>query len=179
MSFLSKLLGNNADAKAALDRVKGAVQGAVNEANTLLNDVQHNAQRPAQQPAQQQYAPQRPAEQPASGFSWGEEMPAEENQYNYPGTYIEYFRHVFQEDFAEYAVTMEPGLNDRSPLFVFHSAGRRALVVELKSEGSSAQRIRKDCAANGVPYLRFYYDHDGWWNTRAYLRARVSAALNR
>ncbi len=45
------------------------------------------------------------------------------------------------------------------------------------SETSSAQRVRKACAAENVPYLRFYIDHDGWWNTRSYVTGRIRAAL--
>ena len=175
MSILSKLFGSDAG-KSALDRVKGAVNEVVGEANSLINDARNNAMQQQQRP--QQPPQQRQPQQAISGFSWGEFMPDEENQYNYNGSYIDYFRHVFQEDFPEYAVTMEPGLNDRSPIFVFHSGGRQALIVELKSENSCAQRIRRSCAASGIPYLRFYYNHDGWWNTRAYIRARVSRALN-
>ena len=51
------------------------------------------------------------------------------------------------------------------------------LIVELKSESSEAQRFRRAAEAEGVPYLRFYYDHEGWWNTREYVYVRVREAL--
>ena len=51
------------------------------------------------------------------------------------------------------------------------------LVVEIKSENSEAQWLRNACAAERTPYLRFYYNHDGWWNTREYVDTRVRQAL--
>ena len=35
----------------------------------------------------------------------------------------------------------------------------------------------QECAAAAIPYLRFYHNHDGWWNTRAYVTQRVRGAL--
>ena len=31
--------------------------------------------------------------------------------------------------------------------------------------------------AQGIPYLRFYYNHEGWWNTRSYVTRRIANAL--
>ena len=35
----------------------------------------------------------------------------------------------------------------------------------------------EDVVEKGLPYLRFYFDHEGWWNTRAYVTKRVAEAL--
>ena len=32
-------------------------------------------------------------------------------------------------------------------------------------------------SAQGIPYIRFYYDHEGWWNTKSYVIRRTSEAL--
>ena len=45
------------------------------------------------------------------------------------------------------------------------------------SENSEANKLRSACRAQGLPYVRFYYDHDGWWNTRSYVVSRTRAAL--
>ena len=114
-----------------------------------------------------------------SGFSWGPEMPAEENQYNYPGTYLDYFNNIFATDYAEYSPEYHKEPNWKSEHFTFYAGGSKVLVVELLSQKSNAKRIRNICRAEGVPYLRFYYDYDGWWNTRAYVKARVDKALGK
>ena len=51
------------------------------------------------------------------------------------------------------------------------------IVVELMSENCSVKRTRRDCEAKGIPYRRFYYDHQGWWNTRKYVVTRIRQAL--
>lgn len=186
MGLFSKLLGSNAD-KSPLDILKNAVDDVAKEAVSAAESLKQsidanmngNPARPAGQPAASAPAWSAPgASAPASGDSWGDLMPTEENQYNFGGSYLQYFGKVFREDFPAYTVQQEPGRDERSPLFVFYQNGRKALVVELKSERSSAQAIRRRCEAEGVPYLRFYYDHDGWWNTRSYVTRRVTAALN-
>ncbi len=45
------------------------------------------------------------------------------------------------------------------------------------SESCEAKKFRDDCVRAGTPYLRFYYDHDGWWNTRSYVAGRIRGAL--
>ena len=172
MSLLSKLLGAAVDKKLE-QTVKNAVSGAVNSAlNTAAKQPvrSQTASRPApaQQPAYEEPAP--------SGFSWGPVMPAEENQFNYPGSYVDYFAHVFREDFPEYRVTHEQ--RKRSTVFTFLSPdGRQALTAEIMQDSSEAKKLRRECAAMGIPYVRFYYDHEGWWNTRAYVNQRVRNAL--
>ena len=56
------------------------------------------------------------------------------------------------------------------------------IVVDDGSKDGSAKRaryrIRKECRAAGVPYLRYYYNYHGWWNTKAYVIERTGKALN-
>ena len=113
-----------------------------------------------------------------SGDSWGPEMPEEENQFNYDGTYLEYFTEIFKTEFADYTLEIETS-EARKPVtvFTFWDGFKKALVVELMPQSSAAQKQRKVCAAEGTPYLRYYYDHDGWWNTRSYVIRRTRAAL--
>lgn len=185
MGIFSKLL--NGDTAGAFDALKDAAQKVAGEAADKLKEAQTAIQNdlanrpaetaPAAAPAQQAAPQAAPRSDGPSGFSWGEDMPDEENQYNFGGSYIQYFEMIFREDFSEYAVTKDVGKNPQSPVYTFTSGGRKALVVELKSEASEAQRVRRAAQAEGVPYVRFYYDHDGWWNTRKYVRARISRAL--
>jgi len=173
MGLLSKILGATVD-RTIEQTVKKAVNGAVSGA--LNAAMKQNAQAAAAAaPAQQST---RREETEPSGFSWGPALPGEENQYNYPGSYVEYFAHVFREDFPEYRVTHEQAAKRKATVFTFWSAaGSKALVVELMPESSEAKKLRNECANLGIPYLRFYYDHEGWWNTRAYVDQRVRGAL--
>ena len=104
-------------------------------------------------------------------------IPAEENQYNYKGTYIEYFDHVFKEEFPSYRIEHELWYQGKRAIFTFWDGGRKALVVEVLNSNADAKKLRAECAASGVPYLRYYHDHDGWWNTRAYVTERTRKAL--
>lgn len=113
-----------------------------------------------------------------SGFSWGPTMPDEENQYNYNGTFTEYFANIFKEDFSEYRVEQESQRNGKIVVFTFYKDGSKALVVELLSENSQAENTRFTCIKEKIPYTRFYYNHHGWWNTRAYVVKRTRDALN-
>ena len=90
MGFLSKLFGAEAEKTA-----KGLLNNLANEAkknqnaspapSSTDNYNQNNYQNTAET------EPDGP-----SGFSWGPKMPAEENQYNYGGSYIDYFREIFK-----------------------------------------------------------------------------------
>ena len=172
MGFLSKLLGGNNNGKSALDMLKDAAGAVLSEAEKAAENAKKQAA------ANADAATSRPAAAaPASGDSWGDEMPDEPCQYNFRGTYLQYFDTVLREGFPEYEVRQEPGRDDRSPLLVLYKDGGKRLVAELKSERSSSQAIRRRCETEGVPYLRFYYDHNGWWNTRSYVERRVRAAL--
>jgi len=172
MGFLDKLLK-----KGAADALR----------DLLGNDAAAKPQQPAPQqlpsPQQQQNAPQQ-AFGP-SGWSWGETMPDEENQYNFNGTYDQYFDTVLRQAFPEYDITMED--EDRqhgaysklykAKLVTFRKDGKTVLMIELLSRHSSRKKLRRDCAAAGIPYLRFYYDYHGWWNTKSYVTERTRRAL--
>ncbi len=163
MGLLSKLLGSAVE-KAANDMLKGVT----------------NNNKPAQPQAQPQSysAPQAAPAQEAtgpSGDSWGPVMPAEENQYNFNGTYVQYFEGIFNSEFPLYSISKTQ--DAKATVFTFSGVSGTALVVELLPENSGRFRLRKECEANGIPYLRFYYNHDGWWNTRSYVIRRTRAAI--
>ncbi len=112
-----------------------------------------------------------------SGFSWGPVMPDEENQFNYPGPYYEYFEKIYKEEFPEYRI--EKTSAERYPATIFHffRGEQRVLTVEVISRKSDVKKLRRDCYIAGVKYLRYYYDYEGWWNTRAYVVKRTREAL--
>jgi hypothetical protein len=117
-------------------------------------------------------------DRPKSGVSWGEEMPDEENQFNFNGKPHEYFKKIFDENFSgKYSI--EAGFNTEYEgyLFTFYSLGRKALVVELLKKKSGAKKLRRDTIDAGIPYLRYYTDVDGWWNTKSYVIDRTRKAL--
>lgn len=169
MSLLSKLLGGDKKTEKVAKDILGG----------LFADQAKPA--PGPRPDKEiynhgnQYREERREDSP-SGFSWGEYMPAEENQYNYPGTYIDYFEHIFREDFPGYTFTKTCSNNERRR-YVYTFTGARTFVVELMSQNCSVKRTRRECEAKGIPYRRFYYDHQGWWNTRKYVVTRIRQAL--
>lgn len=118
------------------------------------------------------------AKKPASGFSWGPTMPAEENQFNYPGTYQEYFESVFKSNFPEYEIVRSDIERRPATSFTFYKGGEVKLVVEIMSENSSSHAISDNCRRNRIPYLRYYHNHYSWWNTKAYVIERTRNALN-
>ena len=136
----------------------------------------------AQNPAEQNPVETRETSSngPTSGDSWGPDMPIEPNQYNSGVTYTVYFQRVFSENSPSYRLTCDyrPQGNDCS-VFTFWEGDRKALVVEILSQNQQASRLKDQCEARGVPYLRFYHDHKGWWNTKSYVIRRVGAALRR
>ena len=178
MGLFSKILGGSNGDKSPLDMLKNAAENALNEVEKAAETVQKSfAENGTSFRETAQSEPVRRDPQPkAYGSPWNL-IPAEENQYNFNGTWLQYFDKVFREDFPAYSVQQEPGRDSRSPLFVFYQNGIKRLVIEMKSERSSSQAIRRRCEAEGMPYLRFYYDHDGWWNVRSYVTGRVRAAL--
>ncbi len=114
-----------------------------------------------------------------SGDSWGEEMPAEPNQYNFNGNYIQYFENIFGTEFRAFRYDREDVRGTRRTVYTFYSAVQtKVLILELMPESASSGRIRKAAAAEGVPYLRFYFNHHGWWNTRSYVVRRMTDAIN-
>ena len=170
MGLFSKILGGAAS-ELDLNKLVKTVSDAAGKAADEIRNAAGQAVPRNDAPAVQ---PRRSA--PSSGFSWGEEMPAEENQYSFNGSYIEYFDRIFREEFPDCSVSREPA-GARSTVFTLRRGAVRALVVELMSERSEAKKLRRDCAAQGVPYVRFYYDHPGWWNTRSYVVEHIRAAL--
>ena len=157
MGIFSKLIGGLASGQDPKEVLKKA-------ADELLNTSGARPEAPAPEPS----APAEPG------------IPAEENQYNSGLSYEDYFRKVFSEEFpaCELRFSKVPGKSAYvSTRVSFHSAEREVLVVELKSERNENNALRRECERLGVPYLRFYYDHSGWWNTRSYVADRVRRVL--
>ncbi len=173
MSLLSKLLGGK---KPTLSDVVDLLQGKDAQAE--------KPSRPAPAPAQNTWAAPSaqtdPVPEGPSGVSWGERMPNEPNQYNYYGTFWEYFEDIFHHEFAEYTVTRQENPRALSVYTYFFSKGDgKLLAVELLAKRNEVYKVRNDCRKQGIPYLRFYYDVDGWWNTRSYVTERIRKALGR
>ena len=167
MGLFSKLLGDTKEA----EQVEKA-------AKSFLGDLL-NGQIP-QQNQQRQPAQQTAYDDKSSNSSYGsseyDEIPAEPNQYNFGGPYTAYFESIFSSEFPRYS--FEKSSDGKRTVYNFMDGDNRVLVVELMTERSSANMLRKNCARMGVPYLRFYYDHDGWWNKRSYVVERLSTVLN-
>ena len=159
MSLFSDLLKK---VKKGIDEIEDAIDG----------DKDQSSPAPAQTAAPS-YSEPAPAE---SDDPW-DVMPAEENQYNYSGSYVQYFEMIFREDFPEYETSYERANNRDAVIFTLKKDGATALVCELLSENSVAKKIRADCKAAGVPYVRFYFNHHGWWNARSYVVNRIKAVL--
>ena len=184
MGFLSKLFGDaGEELTPVLDKLKdfaGTVASEVNDAATEVANAVNNEFSDAKKAFKSSTAGESspaPSETCSGPVSWGEQIPAEENQYNFGGTYDQYFDHVFQLDFPAYKIEKESIRYGYATLFTFYKDSKKALVVELMSQNSSIQRIREACQKEGTPYLRFYYNHEGWWNTRSYVTARTKKAL--
>ena len=167
MSLLSKLFGG------AANEAKKQAQNALKQAEQLRTaggaQMRHASSGQRTRSTQASVDP-----------SYWDTMPDEECQYSYPGPYADYFEHLFREEFPNYSLDKQVRVNsagNERTIFSFFSGERKALVVELMTERSSATSIRTQCAKAGIPYLRFYYDHRGWWNTRSYVTGRVRAAL--
>ena len=190
MGLLSKLFG---DAKTE-QKVVGALKDLVNQVKEKEKEFGKDDIKPQSTGANAQAAPAAVAghtgyvvssgapkvdpETAPFGVSWGEEMPAEENQYNYPGNFVSYFEKLYQVEFPEYRLEKTtPGYGSPAVVFTFWQGEKKALVVEVISRKSDVYKLRKDCRAAGTPYLRYYHDAEGWWNTRAYVTNRTRAAL--
>lgn len=175
MGFLSRLLGRSVE-RATENVIRDAV-------NNLASNAAHNANTPAQNtniPEPVQNAVQNDVPEPVaspSGLSWGEVMPAEENQFNSGLPYYQYFDKILREGFPGYQISGESVRGGNSAVFTFSQGGRCALIVEILNRKSSAQKLRRTCREQGTPYLRFYHDYHGWWNTKSYVLGRVRGAL--
>ncbi len=173
MGLFSKLFGGDKDAEKA---VRDLFKGLVNEAQK-----QENAPKPAAETPAPAAAPSAVhTASAASNDPYGEEMPAEPNQYNFNGTYVQYFEGIFQTEFPAYRLTKETPKYSKGTIFTFWNGDAKALVVELLPSSSDAKKLRKICRGTGVPYLRYYYDANdiGWWNIRSYVVERTRKALN-
>ena len=166
MGLLSKLFGKTAE-EMANELIESAKRSA--ESSTKRTDPNEVVKNLRFVDAQKKSA---------SSLSYGDDMPAEENQYNSGKSWLEYFSGIFSAEFAEYDVVCDKKASGTRDVFTFKDGGRTALVVELLSEQSESNAVRTECSRSRTPYLRFYYDHDGWWNTRSYVVGRVRAALN-
>ena len=125
----------------------------------------------------QEYAPAPEQANSSETGSYYDRMPAEECQYNFNGTYVEYFAKIFREDFPEYEASYERASNRDAVIFTLKKDGATSLVCELLSENSVAKKVRADCKAAGIPYVRFYFNHEGWWNARSYVVDRIKSVL--
>ena len=113
----------------------------------------------------------------APGQSWGPTMPAEENQYNFPGTPVQYFEKILAEDFPACRLEKEEPADSKATVFTLWQGEQRAAVIELLNKNSVRNKLRRDCREAGIPYTRFYYDAPGWWNTRVYVKERITKAM--
>lgn len=176
MGLFSKLLGENSELGGLIKDVANAIK---QESVNLHENEQTETETTYHSDSNENIEVYEEGSEPApSGFSWGPVMPDEENQYNFNGTYKEYFDYVFRSEFPSYHIQSVDVNNGRTTVFTFWEGDKKALVVELLSRKSSVYKLRADCKAEGIPYLRYYYDYDGWWNTREYVKVRTRGALN-
>ena len=170
MGLLGKLFGD--------DDIDKKVKGFFGSITNGLQNQQGSAQPQQTQAYSAPVQNTAPAASSApSGVSWGENMPAEENQFNSGLKYYEYFEKVYREEFPEYQITKEFPYDEGRCVFTFTNGGRIALKVEVMSQRCSTYKISRDCRQNGIGYTRFYHDHHGWWNTRSYVIGRTRSAL--
>ena len=193
MGLFSKLVGDISDlAKKVAENSEGTPKNKEEENEIDLGLLVKSIVGVAQDRAKEKDAAEAQLQQGAkidysgaagepSGESWGPVMPAEENQYNFPGTYKEYFESIFKADFAEFKITREKGYGGNTTVYRFYERDgeKQALVVELLSRKSNPEVLRRNCRREGIPYLRFYTDYEGWWNTRSYVVRRMNAAIGR
>ena len=183
MGLLSQLLGDKAkDAEKALGKLKDiadVLKGSGAAAGGSLEESLHktNQEKPQQSAASVSVQQAAATALGPSGKSWGPVMPNEPNQYNYGGTYLEYFTEIYKTEFADCDVALSKSKYGTTDVFTFRKGGQTVLIVELLSRKSSAEAVRKSCRAQGIPYLRYYYDYDGWWNTRSYVVERTRNAI--
>ena len=172
MDFLSKLFS---DAKKELNPLLEKLKEAA------ANLPQEEKPKPETKPAPAQTDTEAEAPRPQrmaypDGRSWGEIMPEEENQFSFNGSYRLYFEQIFRSEFPQYRLE-EQYIDGNRTVYTFWSGSRKALVVELMSQRCEAKKLRRTCGEQGIPYLRYYFDHEGWWNTRSYVVNRTKKAL--
>ncbi|MBO4355324.1 MAG: hypothetical protein J5850_00530 [Clostridia bacterium] len=172
MSFWNKLFGGDKEAEKNAKDLLNALFGEKKDTKKTSESVEKEEGAPVQEAS-------KTAETSDSEYSFYEDVPDEENQYNFKGSYEQYFEHVFAEDFP--ALRYEKSyINDygkRRVVYTFFNGAAKVLAVELMPESSEAKKFKNDCKKANLPYLRFYYDHEGWWNTRSYVVGRISDAI--
>ena len=177
MGLLSKLLGNNASSalKSVMDDAEKKVREIMKEAEKA-DTPKSSAEKPAA-PA----APVQEAAEERADALWGEIMPKDENQFDFKGTYKEYFEKIFAEEFSEYSFMLSHPKYYSSDIYTFSKGGSKKLVVELMKKSCDAQALRRETQREGIPYLRFYTNcsDQGWWNARSYVTGRIREALDR
>ena len=174
MGFLSKFIGAIAGDKGIDEMVKQVID--TTKETVTNNAAPKNAPKP-QTPAAAPMAAPKSAEE-KSGRSWGPTMPQEENQFSFKGTYKEYFSGIFKAEFSDFKVEQSTDPKRDAEFFTFIDAsGKTRLFVEVMSRKTNAQRRKTECVKNNIPYLRFYHDYHGWWNTRSYVIDRVRGQL--
>ena len=181
MGLFDKIFGDNKDDKNSfLNAIKDAAEKLKSEAEKAGLDLNAKPEKPekpepvytataAQASYEEEFAP--------AGTWWGPLMPDEENQYNFKGSWQDYFDGIFRSEFADYELLRETVREGKGLVYRFRKNGGTALVVELMSQSSNAQKLRRTSLKEGTPYLRYYYDHEGWWNARAYVVQRTRNAL--
>lgn len=172
MGFLSSLFSGNVNLeKAAELLLSGAARMAKNAMNERVDSGNFGAQPKVNANS---YSNEDVDDDVTSGFSWGENMPVDENQYNYNGTFMEYFEFVIKEEYPMYKLVV----NHDEKQFLLYDGTKPVLAVEILSECDNTNWLRNKCKYEGTPYCRFYYDHQGWWNTREYVKHRTHLALD-
>ena len=178
MGLLSKLFGDNKEAAQAAKDILGGIFG---EAAQKAAEENREPSSRAQQEENVWNMPDENAftKVPAgpSGESWGPVMPAEMNQFNSGNTWWGYFEEIFASDFPQYRVEKEAA-NAKRNIYTFYNGAEKVLVIELMSQSCDSKKLRERCQASGLPYLRFYYDHEGWWNTRSYVVRRMNDQIS-
>ena len=180
MGLFSNLFGDSGkDLDNALSKMKNLADNLVDDDEAKLR--QNKTAAPAgSEPLSYNSKPAAAApvvNDGPSGDSWGPVMPSEPNQYNSGLNYQEYFSRLYDEAFPGYQIDKENIRDGRAMTFTFSQAGVKKLVVEVISEKSNPYKVRNDCRKQGIAYLRYYYDYDGWWNTKSYVTRRTSKAL--
>lgn len=180
MGLFSNLFGNDGkDLDNALNKMKNLAEDIMDDGQ--INSQQNRSVTASSAPVNSEPVNNRRPEpviiDGPSGDSWGPNMPAEANQFNSGLNFRDYFSNLFMNEFSSYQISKEEPQNRNAVIFTFSQAGANKLVVEVISDRSSPYKYRNECRAQGIPYLRYYHDHEGWWNTRSYVIRRTSNAL--
>ncbi len=139
---------------------------------------QNKPQQSAPAPVQQQNVQQPATDSSGRELPWGSVMPSEYNQYSSGLSYQAYFTQIFNEDLPDYVVSSEPTpYLHEGTRFTFTKNGQVCLIVEVISDRNSAWSFARKCRSEGMPYMNFYHDHPGWWNTRSYVIGKVKGKL--